>query len=216
MAHYVINPSGETDALRFMHRSDLYQWADEIGLDYPKDAPAEVMKPLIRAQDRIPPLERFKPIHDSMGNVIDWKYKRLPATEAPRSKHADAAEAETRKVLATRRAELEAMNERQLTRRVKDQFGSKILERDLSRDDMIALFVGESEEGDGGPVLKGGITKTLDAPFSEEPKQENFPDWLLDSLTPMQLVKICRQYGMKANIKEGKVALLEKVRGHAA
>ena len=220
MAHYVVNPSEESDPLKFMHRWDLYQWADENDIEYAKDAAAEVMKTLIRAHGVIPTLDRFKPIHDSMGNVVDWRYKRLPTSEAPRSRHADADEAATRKVLKERRAELERMNLRQLTRRVKDQFGPKVLERDLSREDMIAMFVGEAEEGDGGSVLSGpGITKEIDADWSSEDnltEPAHIPDEILSILTPPQLVKLCKERGIEAKMKDGKAALLEKIRGYAA
>lgn len=213
MPHYVVSPSEETDFLRFMHRWDLYQWADKKGIEYPKDAPAVVMKTLVRANGALPQPEDFNPLYNERGEVYSFKYKRLSPLEAPRSRHADADDAETKRVLAKRRKELEAMNERQLTRAVKDQFGAKMLERDLSRADMIALFVGEAEEA--APIERGGIYDPFDQPLEAEGEtqsEETIPENVLAMLTPMQLVKLCKQKGLKANIKEGKVALLEKLK----
>ena len=210
MATFIVAPA-ENDVMRFMHRWDLYQWADKHGIEYPKDAPAELMKTLVQANGAIPTVDDFNPVRDERGNIVDWKYKRLSATEAPRSRHADADDAETARVLAKRRAELEGMNERQLIRRVKDQFGPKIVDRDLSREDMIALFVGEAEEAEKP-------TEAPEAEESNEPRVEAIPGWLLNSLAPPSLVKICRNLGIEATVKDGKPALLEKIRshGHAA
>ena len=209
MPHYVVSPSEETDFLRFMHRWDLYQWADKTGIEYPKDAPAVVMKTLVRANGTLPGPDDFNPLYNERGEVYSFQYKRLNPLDAPRSRHADADEAETARVLAKRRKELENMNQRQLTRAVKDQFGEKVLERDLSREDMIAMFVGEAEE------TAYPIAEIYPESANTAPPVEVIPDHILEILTPPQLVKLCKQRGIEAKMKDGKAALLEKLRSAA-
>lgn len=213
MAHYTISPSEEADLLKFMHRWDLYQWADKTGIEYPKDAPAVVMKTLIRANGSLPTPAEFDPLHNERGEVYSYRYKRLSPLEAPRSRHADAEEAETAKRLAKRRAELESMNDRQLTREVKNQYGSKILDRDLSREDKIALFVGEA--ADTATALTEQIAEIYPDSANTSPPAEAIPENILAMLTPMQLVKLCKQRGIEAKIKDGKAVLLEKLRSAA-
>lgn len=216
-AHYVINPSQETDLLRYMKRPDLYQFADLHDVDYPKDAPAEIMKQLLRASGRIPEASDFNVKADpKTGQVLSVSYKRKSAAEAPRSKHAEADEAKTAKHLAQRREELENMNNRQLERLVRDQFGKKAIESDPTREDMIALFVGEKSENKADPFASSEELLEESKVHDASNTNSGIPDWLLDSLSPPALVKVCRRLGLEASIKDGKKALLEKVRGHAA
>lgn len=210
---HVVNPSQESDLFKHMRRFDLYQFADIHGVDYPKDAAAEVMKNLLRGSGKTPSRNDFVFQHDEKGNVLGAIYRRLPREQAPRSRHADADDAQSLKVAQERWRELDDLTDTRLKTMVKNQKGRKALDNEPSRDEMISLLGGVKPEGDGGSVLQ-----QLDDPTPVEPQAKDnpvgIPAWLLESQTPMQLVKICKEMGIPATIKDGKVALLERIRSH--
>ena len=212
---HVVNPSGESDLYRYMRRTDLYQFADVHQIDYPKDAAAEIMKNLLRGSGVTPKPTDFVFQHDEKGNVLDARYKRLPANLAPRSRHADADEAKSREIQARRYAELDNLTDNRLKTLVKNQKGLRALELEPSREEMIAMLGGVKAEGVTKVFsLESTIVKTIDEPFDKDPTAEKIPDAILDMLTPMQLVKLCKQRGIEATIKDGKKVLLEKIRSH--
>ena len=194
---HVHSPSQEQDLLKNMHRPDLYQWADEIGIDYPADAAAVTMRAIIRGSGKLPGPERFN--LDRRGNPTT--YKRLPRSKAPKSKH----EARNRaKAARERDAQWEKylkMDYNDLRKVVKNQLGPKAIEDEPSREYMITRLV--------GPRIK--IDRDTEA---AEPKTFNgIPDSFLEMLSPPQLVKVAKEIGVTdAQIKDGKETLLQKIR----
>lgn len=197
--YYVHSPSQESDLLKYMHRPDLYQWADKNDIDYPMDAPAHIMRTLIRSSGKLPTVNEFD--LDSRGNPS--KFKRLPRSQAPKSKHEERVRA-----AAVRQRDEEwerhmAMDVNDLRKKVKDQHGAKAIEENPSKEWMITKIV--------GPRIRAVSEKEM---LPESKTSAGVPDHVLDILTPVQLVKLAKQNGIEANVKDGKQELLRKIRAN--
>ena len=193
--YYVQSPSQETDLLKNMRRPDLYQWADEIGVEYRADAPAVLMRQIIRASGNLPGPERFN--SDKKGNPTT--YKRLARSKAPKSRHEAQHRAQAARERDKQWEKYMAMDFNDLRKIVKNQIGPKAIEDEPSREYMITRLV--------GPRIKTEMPETQpDAP-------ERVPDEFLSMLSPPQLVKVARQLGIQeCKIQDGKEVLLDKIR----
>lgn len=195
---HVHSPSQEQDLLKNMRRPDLYQWADEIGIEYPPDAAAVTMRAIIRGSGRLPDADRF--LLDKRGNPTT--YKRLPRSRAPKSKHEARDRAKAAKERDRQWEKYLAMDHNDLKKIVKNQLGPKSVEDEPSREYMITRLV--------GPRIK------IDADTQAVPEESSvkIPDVVLNMLSPMQLVKYAReQLGLEdVQLKDGKEVLLEKIR----
>ena len=204
--HISTRSANDRDPLIFMRRPDLYQWADMNNIEYPVDAPSTIMRQIIRNAGKVPQLsdEHFVFLRDHNGNVKDVSFKRIARSKAPKSKHETRAriqEAKQRDELWEKYIQM-PMND--LRKKMKDQFGAKSVEDDPSREWMITRLVGPRIE--------------IDEDTEEQVKASSYagiPDDVLEMMSPAQLVGICKKMlRIEANIKEGKVGLLKKIRTH--
>lgn len=195
--HVYPEPKEKQDIFSKMRRPDLYQWADENNVDYPRDAPASAMRDLLRSTGKVPPFERFSRNED--GSVKE--FLRKPRSEAPISRH----EIRVRKKAAQDRDKqwerYMAMPYNDLKRMTKDQFGAKSVDEDPSKEWMITRLV--------GPRIKSEIDGVE---VAESDSYLGIPLEILEMQSPLQLVSICKKNGIDAKKGETKDELLEKIK----